>query len=681
MKKYLPVFLMIIFTAQFVTAQKRPISHDDLFNLKRVTDPQVSPDGNLIAYVITVFNKKENSSNSDIWIISINGGDPRQLTAGPGSDSQPRWSPDGREIAFTSTRSGSPQLHIIPVGGGEARKISDISTGAGGITWAPDGTILAFSSRVFPGLEGNEANKNRLEELEKNLVKAKIFDRLLYRHWNEWTHDTRSHVFTIPVSGGEAKDITPGDYDTPPISLGGSQDYVFSPDSREVCYVKNIDPVTAVSTNNDLFTVDLATGIHTMITDNPANDHSPQYSSDGRYIAYAAMRRPGFEADKLTLMLFERGSKRHTALTGELDRSVSEFIWAPDGRTIYFTANDQSRNSVYSVDIETRTVKQVTQNSYITNLSITPDGRFLACVRQSINEPSEVYKLDPRSGSSSRLTNTNDALLEELDMNPAEDFWFEGSGNTRVHGLLVKPPDFDPGRTYPMVYLVHGGPQGMWGDMFHYRWNPQMFAAPGYAVVMVNPRGSTGYGQKFTDEISGDWGGKVFEDLKKGLEYAVEQYDFINEDRLAAAGASYGGYMMNWFEAKMDEFKYKFKCLVNHDGVFNTVSMYLSTEELWFPEWEFKGVPWDKNAQDIYMKWSPSSYIRDFKTPMLIIHSELDYRVPINEGLQAFTALRKMNVPSKFLYFPDEDHFINKPLNSELWHETTLEWIAEWIGQ
>jgi len=681
MKKCIVCAIVLLFAAATVFAQGRPLNHDDLFAFKRVSSPEISPDGKWIAYVITVYDKQANSSNSDIWVISSAGGEPRQLTAGPKGDSNPRWSPDGRHIAFVSTRSGSPQIHLIPVSGGEAQKVSHISTGAGGITWAPDGKSLAFTSRVFPDLDGDEANRKKMEEQEKSKVKAKIFDRLLYRHWNEWTNDTRSHVFVIPVSGGEARDITPGDYDSPPISLGGAQDYVFSPDSREVCYVKNVDPVVAISTNNDLFTVDLNTGKHTKITSNPANDNSPAYSPDGRYIAYTAMKRPGFESDRRVLTLFDRRTKEYIPLTEECDRSVGQFSWAPNGTRIYFTANDQGQNSIYMVDVNTKKVERLTDKTYNQGVSVTPDGRNLVFLRQEINKPVEIFKSDTDGKNAVQLTHTNDELLAELDMNPAEEFWFEGAKKAKVHGFIIKPPAFDPNRKYPMIYLVHGGPQGMWGDQFHYRWSAQMFASPGYVVVMVNPRGSTGYGQKFTDEISGDWGGKVFDDLKKGLEYAVETYPFIDSNRIAAAGASYGGYMMNWFEAHADEMPYPLKCIVNHDGVFNTVSMHMATEELWFPEWEFKGVPWDKKARKVYDKWSPSNYIDNFKTPMLIIHSQLDYRVPLGEGLQVFTALQRKGVPSKFLYFPDEDHWIHKPLNSELWHKTIFEWIEEWVNK
>ncbi|MCP4723672.1 MAG: S9 family peptidase, partial [bacterium] len=654
-------------------AQKRALTHDDLYNIIRLSDPQISPDGNTIAYVRTVYNKPENSSNSDIWLVSINGGDPRRLTASPVTDSHPRWSPDGQEIAFNSSRGGSSQIYVISVNGGEARKISNISTGVSGAIWSPDGRNLAFTSSVYPELNGDEANRKKMEEQENSPVKARLLTRLLYRQWNSWTNDTRNHVFVISAEGGEARDVTPGDFDTPPLDLGGNQDYTFSPDGNEICYVKNTDPVVAVSTNNDLFIVDIASGNTRKITDNPANDNYPQYSPDGKYIAYRAMARAGYEADKYNLMLYDRNTGAIRSLTEDQDRSAGQYLWAPDSRKMFFTASDLGYNSIFSVDIENGEVQKITESSYNTNIQLTPDGRDLVFLRQSMTMPAEVFKCRADGSNAIKLTKTNDELLSQIEMNSPEEFWYEGAKGVDIHGFLVKPPFFDPSKKYPMIYIVHGGPQGAWSNNFHFRWNIQMWAAPGYVAVMVNPRGSTGYGQKLTDDISGDWGGKVYDDLMNGVDYVLDNYDYVDPEKLAASGASYGGYMMNWFEGHTD----RFKCLVNHDGLFNMTSFYYHTEELWFPIWEMKGTP--KTNKKMYDKWSPHNYVKNFKTPMLVIHSELDYRVPVSEGFQLFTALQEMNVPSKLLYFPDEDHFISKPLNSELWHKTIYEWLAEYL--
>ncbi len=666
------IMLLLIGVTAGLAQERHPITFDDFIAIKRVSDPQPSPDGRWVAFTVTVYSKESNRGNSDIWLVSTRGGEPRPLTHSPAGDFQPRWSPDGKTIAFISTRGGSPQIHLIPVNGGEARQLTAISTGAIGPVWSADGRHILFHSRVYPDCQDDACNKAREEAKAKNPVKAQIWDRLLYRHWNEWTEGKRNHVFIASAKDGSFRDLTPGDYDSPPIALGGSPDYAISPDGREVCYVKNTDPVVAISTNNDLFVRPVDGGPEKRLTTNKANDNHPVYSPDGRYIAYLAMRRPGFESDRQEVMLYDRRTGEHRSLTADLDRSARNIVWGPKSKYIYFLADDQGYYSIYRVSIKGGDVKQLTRKSFNTSLRVTRQGK-LVFLRQAINRPADVWIMDGNGKNARPLTDINRELLARLEMNPLEEFWFEGAGGTKVHGLMVKPPEFDPNKKYPLIYLVHGGPQGAWHDSFHYRWNAQMFAAPGYVVVMVNPRGSTGYGQKFTDEISRDWGGKVFEDLKRGWEYVVKTYPFIDADRMAAAGASYGGYMMYWFQGH----EQPFKCLVAHDGVFNLVSMYGSTEELWFPEWEMGGPPWEN--PELYRKWSPSSYVKNFKTPMLIVHSQRDYRVDVSQGFEAFTALQRMGVPSKFLYFPDEDHFVTKPLNAELWWKTLHAWFAEYL--
>ena len=519
--------------------------------------------------------------------------------------------------------------------------------------------------------------------MEKSKVKAKIFTTLPYRVWDHYTDGKRSHVFILPASGGTAIDATPGDYDTPPIDIGGDVDYTFSPDGKELAFVRNTDPMIAVSTNNDIFIVALSEGKPVgeakRITDNKANDNQPMYSPDGKYLIYRAMKRPGFEADKYDIILYERATGKRTNLTETDDRSPASVVLSPDGKCIYFTADDQGYHSIYKITLPTKKagskIEQVTSKMYITGPQITPDGKTFVFSKTTVRNPHEVWRQDVDGKNLKQLTTTNDVRIANIEMNPLEEFWFDGAEGKKVHGLLLKPPFFDPTKKYPMVYLIHGGPQGQWDDITHYRWNAQMFASPGYVVVMVNPRGSTGYGQQFTDEISGDWGGKVFVDLMNGVEYAMKTFPFIDKDCIAAAGASYGGYMINWIEGHND--KGIFKTLVSHDGVFNTVSAAGTTEELWFDEWEFKGTTWDNRAS--YEKFSPSNFVKDFKTPMLLIHGQLDYRLDVSEGFQMFTALQKMNVPSKMLYFPDEGHWVLKPLNSELWHKTVLEWLAKYL--
>ena len=668
------LFIVLSLVAIVTTAlpqSKRPITFDDLISLGRVGDPQIPPDGNTVAFVITYHNKAENSTNSNIYLVPSNGGEVRQLTSAKRANNNPRWSPDGKTIAFVSTRDGESQIWTIPVSGGEAKKVSSFSTGVSGLQYSPDGKWFAFASDVYPDCLDDDCNQKRNEQVEKSKVKAKMLEKLPYRVFNYWKDGKRSHLFVMPAQGGTATDLTPGDYDTPPIDLGGSWDYAFSPDSKEMVFTRNTDPMIATSTNNDLFIVPIAGGTPKRITDNPANDSQPIYSPDGKYIAYRKMNRAGFEADQNQLVVYERATGKLTNLTEKYDYSVGEVRWSPDSKFLYFNADNKGSESIFRISLPDKKLEMVIEKGYNHNVVVTPDGRALVFLRQTINQPTEVFRIDVNGKNLRQLTFINRERVAQVEMNPIEDFWFEGAGGVKVHGCLVKPPAFDATKKYPMIYLVHGGPQSQWGDQFHFRWNAQMFASRGYVVGMVNPRGSTGYGQKFTDEISGDWGGRVYEDLMMGLDFIVKTYRFVDGERLAAAGASYGGYMMNWFLGKTD----KFKAIVSHAGMFNAFSKYGTTEELWFPEWEFRGTPYDN--PELYQKWSPLYYAKNFKTPTLVTHGQLDYRVDVSESFQLFTALQRLGVKSKMLYFPDEGHWIGKPQNSELWYKTVLDWIDE----
>jgi dipeptidyl aminopeptidase/acylaminoacyl peptidase len=677
MKKSTFFFLMFFLAIPMVwpAAEHRPLSFDDFIQIKRLSDLRLSPAGELLAFVVTEMDKEKNSSNSDIWILPTAGGEPRRLTSSPDSDFNPRWSPDGKKIAFISTRGSTPQIWIIDPYCGEAMPLSNISTGASGLIWSPAGMHLAFSSSVFADCPDDECNRRRIEQRKTSKVEAKIFEHLLYRHWNVWRDGKRSHLFVLPSEGGKARDVTPGDYDTPPISLGSGCDYVFSPDGEEICFVRNEDPEFRISlgTNNDLFLTSIDGGSLKKITANEANDNSPHYSPDSRFIAYRAMARPGFEADKYSLMLYERENRKIINLTEDLDRSVDDMLWSPDSSSLFFTFEEKGRHVLARIFLKNRKMERFLDGHYISSPNLSPDGQTIYHLKQAIHHPAEIYSLDLRSKTLTKLSDINGSLLRNIEMNPVEEFWFEGAEGERIHGLLVKPPFFEKTKMYPLVMLIHGGPQGAWADNFHFRWNAQMFASAGYVVAMINFHGSTGYGQKFTDSVTGDWGGKPFKDIMEGLDYLLSHYDFIDEKRLAAVGASYGGYMINWIEGHTD----RFLCLVSHAGVFDLRSMYGATEELWFPEWEFRGTPWTN--PEMYEKWSPSVYVENFHTPCLVTHSQKDFRVPVTQGFQLFTALRRMKVPSKMLYFPDEDHFIRKPQNAELWWKTVHEWLAAYL--
>jgi dipeptidyl aminopeptidase/acylaminoacyl peptidase len=669
----LVVTLGLVAAASAAHAQTaaRPMTAEDLWAMGRVGAPAVSPDGRSVAYTITRYDMETNRGRTDIWVVPVAGGTPRQLTSGSASSSSPAWSPDGRQLAFLSSRGGDgSQVWLLPVDGGEARQLTRLEGGAAGPVWSRDGRSLLVTSQVWP--EG-DALADRMKRIGGTKSSAMIYDELMYRHWDEWEDGKRSHVFVVDVATGSARDLTPGPYDTPPIALGGFRDYDMSPDGAELAFVRNIDVPTAVGTGNDIWLVSTSGGEPRLLTENDANDVSPQYSPDGRWIAYLAMERPGFEADRTQLMLYDRRSGEHRSLTRNLDRSVDEFVWSADSRVLYFLGQDEMWRSIWRVAVGGGEPVRLTQERYIASLALTPDARTLVVGRQASTLPTELFALDANGRELRQLTHTNAELLGRLALQPAEPFWFNGAGGTRVQGFLIRPPNFDASRKYPVVYVVHGGPQGAWSDHFHYRWNGNMFAAPGYVAVLVNPRGSTGYGQQFTDEISGDWGGRVYEDLMLGLDHVLTTYPFTDATRLAAAGASYGGYMMNWFLASTD----RFRALINHDGVYDFRSMYGSTEELWFPEWEFRGMPWTN--REAYTRFNPSEHVENFRTPMLVIHGGLDYRVPLEQGLQVFTALRRRDVPARLLYFPDEGHWVLKPQNAQVWWETVYEWLDRWL--
>lgn len=665
--------LVLVLTLPVAAQETQPIAFDDLIALGRVSDPQISPDGRWVAYVVDHYHKTDNSRSSSLWLVPLAGGEARQLTRSGKRDHHPRWSPDGSRIAFLSNRDGKWQIWIIPIAGGEATKLVDLPVNVGGILWSPDGNWLAFTAEVYPDCEELDCTAKRDAEKAKSQVKARLYDELLYRHWDTWSEGKRSHVFVIAADGsGTPRDLTPGDHDVPPFSLGGPDDYDFSPDSRELCFARNVDPDKALSTNSDLWVVPVVGGEPKRLTQNPAWDGSPRYSPDGRWIAFRAQARAGFEADRFRLKLYERATGKVLPLTENFDHWVMDFLWAPDSRTIYFTASVKAQSPIFAVSVPEGQVRELVGASYNRSLQLSPDGQTFVFTRQSLSHPAEVWRASVTGNAASALTRTNHALLHRLKLGQVEEFYFTGAAGAQVQGWLLKPPGFDPQKTYPAVFMIHGGPQGTWGNNFHYRWNAQMFAAPGYVVALINPRGSPGWGQQFVDEISNDWGGKVYEDLMKGVDY-VTSLPYVDASRICAAGGSYGGYMANWIAGHTD----RFRCLISHAGVFNLVSEYGATEELWFPEWEFRGTPWTN--PESYAKWSPHNYVQNFRTPMLVIHGLLDYRVPLEQGLALFTSLQRQKIPSKLLYYPDEGHWVLKPQNAELWWKSVHDWLATYL--
>jgi dipeptidyl aminopeptidase/acylaminoacyl peptidase len=676
------IALVILFIATVANAQapaeKRAIAFQDLISMHRLSDPQISPDGKSIAYAVATPDLEANRSVRNIWIVPVAGGEQRQLTRG-GSDLRPRWSPDGKKLAFLSSRDGEPQIYTVVVGGGEAIKLTAVPGGADNELWSPDGKSLAFVSAVFPDCKDFACDEQRDAATAKNKVKAHVYEKLLFRHWNHWSDGKRSHLFVVPDDGGVPRDLTPGaDYDVPPFNVGAPEAIAFSPDGRELCFTANTDKDEAFSTNGDLFTVAVSGAVEPKrITQNPANDWEPQYSPDGKWVAYRAQTKPGFESDRWRLMLFERSNGKHLNLTENFDRSVESIAWSADSKAILFQAEEKAQLPIYAIDINgtKSSPRAILANGHNSEFDISKDGHTIAFTRSTLTMPEEIFVANSDGTDVHQITHQNGALLAQLELPVVEPFWFAGAQNTQVEGLLLRPPHFDESKKYPMLLLIHGGPQGAWADTWGYRWNPQVMAAQGYVVLMINPRGSTGYGQKFTDEISRDWGGKVYEDLMKGVDAAVSKYPFVDGSRVAAAGGSYGGYMIDWIATHTD----RFKCLISHAGPYNAVSMY-ATEELWFQEWEFGGPPWT-NAEP-YKKWSPSEYaagLGKFKTPTLVIGGELDFRIPYSQELEFFSALQRQSVPSKLVLFPDEGHWVLKPQNSQFWYATFLDWLAKYL--
>lgn len=658
-------------------AQKRAFEIEDLYKLNYVSDPQLSPDNKYIAYTLASYNLSKGKSNTDIYLMNINDRAVRQLTHFNGADYQPRFSPDEKWLAFISTRSGNSQIHLLPLGGGESKKITSFSTGVNEIVWSPDSKYLAFSSSVFPECgSDDECNKKNNESISDGVIQAHMADELLYRHWTEYTDGRRSHIFTVKIETGEINDLTPGDFDSPIFSLGGATNFTFSPDGKELCFASNRDESSSVAqattTNSDLWIVKISGGDQTNITsDNKAWDGSPKYSPDSKYIAYRMQLTPGYESDLFQLSLYNRATGKAEIISNGFDNWINDFEWSSDSKIIYFTCEEKGGTPIYSLDISSKKITKVLEANAIDAFTVTADGKTIYLIRRSTGEPSALYSYSMKAKKLERLTFDNSLLENEVDIRPAESYWVTGQDGTRIHYYMVKPYNFDPTKKFPVILNVHGGPQSQWMDAFRGDW--QVYPGKGYIVVFPNPRGSTGYGQKFTAEISKDWGGKVFEDLMIVMD-EIEKLSFVDKDRIGAMGWSYGGYMMNWFQAHTN----RFKCLVSMMGVYDLRSMYSSTEELWFPEWDLGGAPWE--SKDIYEKFSPSNYVLNFRTPTLVITGELDFRVPYTQSVEYFTDLQKMGVESRLIIYKNDGHWPSFVKSMPLYYNAHLDWFHKYLG-
>ena len=676
----LTVTVALSLTAITAAQNGRPMSLNDVLTAVRVGDAQLSPDGRTVLFQRTTTDVSKNKRHSEVWSVPAAGGAaPKALIATDKNDTTARWSPDGTKIAFLSTREGGSQIWVASADGTNPKKLTSIAGGAQPpLVWSPDGTMVGFVADVYPDCADNACNQKRMDEADANPVKAHVLTRLFYRHWDEWRDaGIRHHVFVANVAGGAAKDVTPGDFDSPPTQQEDAA-IQFTSDSKSLVFVSNRDgnDKEAWSTNNDVFWVAVsssgASNPVKKLTSNPASDVQPVLTRDGKSLIVRAQRRPGFESDRFYLDVYDlaTGAKRTVFETPDI--SVGDFSLSKDGQTIYFTASFEATDNLYSVPFTGGTPKEVLHGGAISGISV--GGATVAYSRASLRAPAEIYASPSAGGSSTQLTRENDTWLKAVNTAVPESRTIGGAGGTPIQYWVVKPANFDASKKYPVVFLIHGGPQGEWGDGWSYRWNPTLWAAQGWVVVAPNPRGSFGFGQKFVDEISQDWGGKVMTDLNAVFDDAVK-LPYVDATRQGIAGASYGGYAVDWIIGHTN----RFKAAVTHDGVFNMESMSLTTEELWFSEWEAGGPGTSAAARANFAKWSPHLFAQNIKTPTLVITNEQDFRVPVDQGLQLFNTLRRNGVPSQGLVFPDEGHWVLKPLNSKLWHETVFGWMAKYL--
>jgi len=673
--------LTILLVLMTPISKAEPFTAEHLVTIDRIGAPAVSPDGQSVVYTLRRTDLDADTGRYDLWISPVAGGEAKQLTTHISNDTSPTWSPDGRHILFLSNRDETTQVWRLPANGGEAQPVTDLPLDVSTFRIAPTGDRLVVSLSVYLDCEGLACTVDRKAAEAESKVSAKHYDQLFMRHWDHWLDETRSQLFSISlndkgIAEGTPVRVTLLDADVPSRIWGGNEEYAISPDGQMLFFaarLRNAEEPT--STNFDIYSAPLRDPVdpENLTQANQASDTAPIVSPDGRTLAYKAMSRPGFEADQYQIVVRDLRSGTTRMLTGDWDRSPSSIAFTPDGQAILAVAQDVGHRTLWRFGLDGAEPVKLVDGGTVGGVDATGDDIVYAM--SSLTSPSELYVLDTDTRNSRKITDVSSRTLAGVEMGEYEQFSFEGAEGDTVHGFVVKPAGFEEGESYPVAFLIHGGPQGSFSNNFHYRWNPQTYAGQGFAAVMIDFHGSTGYGQAFTDSITGDWGGKPLTDLQLGLDAALERYGFLDGDRVCALGASYGGYMINWIAGQWPD---RFRCLVNHDGIFDHRSMYYATEELWFVEWEHGG-PYFRNPEG-HEKYNPALHVDQWQTPMLVIHGELDYRVPVTQGIMTFTALQRQGIESRFLYFPDENHWVLKPHNSMHWHEQVNDWLHKYLG-
>ncbi len=662
-------------------ALAEPFSAEHLVRLDRVGAPSVSPDGSQVVYTLRTTDMEANKGRFDLWLSAVEGDTPRQLTSHAANDTDPAWSSDGKHVYFLSSRGDSKQVWRIALAGGEAIQVTSLPVDVGTFRLTTDGDRLVVSAQTYVDCADLICTAARDRALIDSKTTGVTYDRLFMRHWDYWLTEKRSRLFAVSLAKGVATGGEPVllskaiDADVPSRVWGGAEEYALSPDSSTVYFAARIrDAIEPTSTNFDIYSAPMnGDGPTVNLTEsNPAWDTQPIVSPDGKTLAYLAMTRPGFEADRYRIMIRELKSGNTSELAADWDRSPSSMAFSPDSASLYVTAQDVGNRTLWRIDVTGGAPVKLVEQGNVSAIDIGAQGIVFA--KDDLKSPSELYVLTNDAPAARQLTHFSTPQLRDVEMGDYEQFSFTGAKGETVYGYVVKPAGFKKGKRYPVAFLIHGGPQGSFGNHFHYRWNPQTYAGQGFAAVFIDFHGSTGYGQAFTDSISGNWGGDPLIDLQLGLKAALEKYKFLDGERACALGASYGGFMVNWIAGNWPE---RFDCLVNHDGVFDQRMMYYATEELWFPEWE-NGGPYYANPQ-AYEKYNPANHVAEWQTPMFVIHGQLDYRVPVTQGIGAFTALQRRGIASKFLYFPDENHWVLKPQNSVQWHSEVNRWLHKYL--